>query len=893
MEKSMMELVLAARKGDQQAMAELYERTSGRAFYLALQLVKDEDQAQDILQDSYIKAFNSLDMLEDAGKFQGWLNTIVVNNSKNYLKKKKPILFSQMASEDEDDAAIDFEDESDRFSPEATVDYSETRRLVQAMIDGLPEEQRIAIVLHYLEDCPVKQIAAIMECSEGTVKSRLNYGRKTLKAKVLELEKKGTKLYCVPFVPFLVWMFHQDAMAAVAAPFGAAIAGGTAAGSAAAGSASAGAASAGSGAATAGSGMSAAASGTASVGSGAATTATGAASAGSGAAGASAATAEAAAGVAGKTGLTILGKAIGAKGVAVAAAVCLAGGGAVGGVYALRNQSVPESAIEETLADETEFQTDMSQEAENVADASESLLELTEEERAALKRLYQAMGAEDANEMLLAIRSDFYTLYAVEHNHVPNQLVIFDGENLSPDLDGRKLVLKICSEQLFYDEEEWVTIHTSNPNVLDDPYHYIPTFTITAYFGDFIDNVPNGSILSTKEVYHFYHDWIGFEAGPGFQYEIRKTDYDMGAIVGNVETQQWYFIEYPDKFSLITTTSGAYKNQIPTGEFEVDIVVGESTLLSSLLHQKSDSGRMEYLLDSEWLEKLDGKQNLVFHINAEEVEKHKKDREYYIPDDEGVSYVNRRILTKTKATDTILFWNTSNVGQHDGGTEDMFPGDGVIMKNGEVVWPLESKEDSESDFVEESEEYAGEDVEVDVDNLTEEQQYMQAPMDSIAYELYYSSYDPDDTDYFWSVMRIMVNFYPYDFWDKYTEHYAEAFGEIRGCYPVEKETVREYASAMFADYDGEISEEEARNEGITVEDGVFYFVVGDRGDEAARISSWIEHPDGTCTARTQILSGVYEEVYGEYEFELVKNRWASSFENPKFLYSVASAKRIQ
>lgn len=300
MEKSMMELVLAARKGDQQAMAELYERTSGRAFYLALQLVKDEDQAQDILQDSYIRAFNSLDMLEDAGKFQGWLNTIVVNNSKNYLKKKKPVLFSQMASEDEDDAAIDFEDESDRFSPEATVDYSETKRLVQAMIDGLPEEQRIAIVLHYLEDCPVKQIAAIMECSEGTVKSRLNYGRKTLKAKVLELEKKGTKLYCVPFVPFLVWMFHQDAMAAVAAPFGAAIAGGTAAGSAAAGSASAGAVSAGT------------------------------ASAGSGAAGASATTAEAAAGVAGKTGLTILGKAIGAKGVAVAAAVCLAGGGAVG-----------------------------------------------------------------------------------------------------------------------------------------------------------------------------------------------------------------------------------------------------------------------------------------------------------------------------------------------------------------------------------------------------------------------------------------------------------------------------------------------------------------------------------------------------------------------------------
>ena len=147
--------------------------------------------------------------------FQGWLNTIVVNRSKDYLKKKKPMLFSQMVSEEDEGSELDFEDEGGYFSPDQKVDYAETKRLIQGMIDRLPQEQRMAIVLFYLEEMPVKQIARVMECSEGTVKSRLNYGRKAIKAQVLELEKKGTKLYCVPFIPFLYWLFRQQVLSTV------------------------------------------------------------------------------------------------------------------------------------------------------------------------------------------------------------------------------------------------------------------------------------------------------------------------------------------------------------------------------------------------------------------------------------------------------------------------------------------------------------------------------------------------------------------------------------------------------------------------------------------------------------------------------------------------------
>ena len=209
------DLVELSKEGDQQAIAQLYDRTSKRAYYLAKQLVKDEDQAQDIVQDAYVKVFTNLLLLEQVENFQGWLNTIVVNRGKDYLKKKKPMLFSQMVSEEDEGSELDFEDEGGYFSPDQKVDYAETKRLIQGMIDRLPQEQRMAIVLFYLEEMPVKQIARVMECSEGTVKSRLNYGRKAIKAQVLELEKKGTKLYCVPFIPFLYWLFRQQVLSTV------------------------------------------------------------------------------------------------------------------------------------------------------------------------------------------------------------------------------------------------------------------------------------------------------------------------------------------------------------------------------------------------------------------------------------------------------------------------------------------------------------------------------------------------------------------------------------------------------------------------------------------------------------------------------------------------------
>ncbi len=440
-------LVELSKKGDQQAIAQLYEQTSRRAYYLAKQLVKDEDQAQDIVQDAYVKVFTNLPLLEQVENFQGWLNTIVVNKSKDYLKKKKPMLFSQMVSEEDEGSELDFEDEGGYFSPDQKVDYAETKRLIQGMIDRLPQEQRMAIVLFYLEEMPVKQIARVMECSEGTVKSRLNYGRKAIKAQVLELEKKGTKLYCVPFIPFLYWLFRQQVLSTVVP--GAVGKAAVAAGVAAAGKA--GAASGGAAGAASGSGA-----GTVS-GSGAGSSV--ASGAGSVSAGSSAAAAAAAAG---KVGAAAAGKAISVKVAAAVAAACIgAGGVGVGaGVYIYnRQENTREAELEREqeeepteLAVEETPAVEETQESEAVQMENEEILQMMERYPSESYSAY--LNAEEALDM-----GDYYEIRAMIC--VP---VTFDEDPLEGAVEGDVIEFSV-SDLTGEMREMEVSVQESSPNM--------------------------------------------------------------------------------------------------------------------------------------------------------------------------------------------------------------------------------------------------------------------------------------------------------------------------------------------------------------------------------------------------------------------------------------------
>ena len=205
------EAVIKAQNGDQSAFSFLYEQTYKSKYYLALKYMKNKEAAEDVLQDAYLKAFSKLGTLKQPEAFEGWLGMIVANTAKNMLVKKNPLLFSEMAVDLEGEEYVyDVEDEDPENQPELAYTREETKELVHVLLDGLSEEQRMAILMFHLENASISEIAQAMECSENTVKSRLNYGRKNLKIQAEQLQKKGYKLYAVAPVLLLVYLLRND-----------------------------------------------------------------------------------------------------------------------------------------------------------------------------------------------------------------------------------------------------------------------------------------------------------------------------------------------------------------------------------------------------------------------------------------------------------------------------------------------------------------------------------------------------------------------------------------------------------------------------------------------------------------------------------------------------------
>ena len=204
------DIIKEAQAGNSHAFETIYNETVKTAYYVAKRILLDEDATEDVLQEAYIAVYKNLTEYK-TGNLQGWIDTIVANRAKNYLRRKNPIFFSEM--ETEENPVVEFEEEKIEFRPDEKVDYNETQRLILEIVDNLSPEQRISVMLFYFEEKSIKEIAEICECSENTVKSRLNYARKKIKEDVLELEKKGTKLYSISIIPFIIWMLSEKAKA--------------------------------------------------------------------------------------------------------------------------------------------------------------------------------------------------------------------------------------------------------------------------------------------------------------------------------------------------------------------------------------------------------------------------------------------------------------------------------------------------------------------------------------------------------------------------------------------------------------------------------------------------------------------------------------------------------
>jgi len=171
--------------GDVSSFDRLIEKYQRRAVAVSYRLLGSLDDALEVTQEAFLKAFRSLSSLEEPGRFGAWVLRIVSNLSLNFRRGRHPTL--SLASHEEDEGV--HEDRIADPGKAQSIDRDplvakETNQAISAAIESLPDQQRLALVLFALEALPQKEVAEIMECSVEMVKWNVFQARKTLKEKL-------------------------------------------------------------------------------------------------------------------------------------------------------------------------------------------------------------------------------------------------------------------------------------------------------------------------------------------------------------------------------------------------------------------------------------------------------------------------------------------------------------------------------------------------------------------------------------------------------------------------------------------------------------------------------------------------------------------------------------
>ena len=249
--EELLELIRRSREKDLDAQEELVRAVQDRVYYHCKKMLKNKEDAEDTTQTVLMTMIASLDKLKEPAAFWAWVNGITANQCKHLLTA--PHKEWQIPEDEEGNSMLEsVENLDETLVPEKVLDNEETRRIILGLVDELPPEQRMSVLFYYYDEMSVKQIAEAMDTSEGTVKSRLNYARKSIKAGVEDYERKGVKLYGVSPLVLLVFFLRQEADGTLLDPATAAAVAGQVLSPAGSGAVSGGAAAGGAGAAAEG-----------------------------------------------------------------------------------------------------------------------------------------------------------------------------------------------------------------------------------------------------------------------------------------------------------------------------------------------------------------------------------------------------------------------------------------------------------------------------------------------------------------------------------------------------------------------------------------------------------------------------------------------------------------
>lgn len=180
------DLILRIKSGDQVAFRDLYNKYSSYIYTLSYRLSGSAEEAKDLVQEFFIRFYNSVDKFDTNYPFIPWSKKVLTNLYIDKKRVKKEYTsFEDLTSED-DDRSFDPVDES--MLPEDMVVRYENKEAVEKALLNIPEIYRVAIVLFYQEDLSIKEISNILSVDEGTVKMRISRGRKKLYKELSDYE---------------------------------------------------------------------------------------------------------------------------------------------------------------------------------------------------------------------------------------------------------------------------------------------------------------------------------------------------------------------------------------------------------------------------------------------------------------------------------------------------------------------------------------------------------------------------------------------------------------------------------------------------------------------------------------------------------------------------------
>lgn len=181
------QLIAKLQSGDLNALGALYERHKTNVYRTALAITHDPSASDDILQDCFLRLHKYAHSVDRSLPLQPWLYRVTTNLAYNWERRRKRWQTSL-------DGVLDWLVSPISYSPEWRAEMSDMQSQVMDAILSLNTNQRIAIVLYYLNSLDMKEIASIIDCPIGTVKSRLHYGRKNLRRKLKARHRATSEL---------------------------------------------------------------------------------------------------------------------------------------------------------------------------------------------------------------------------------------------------------------------------------------------------------------------------------------------------------------------------------------------------------------------------------------------------------------------------------------------------------------------------------------------------------------------------------------------------------------------------------------------------------------------------------------------------------------------------